>query len=135
MYRAHVSMHCFTLLKQLSTKKGKKGEDAACQYLRWHIYEVVDRNRRLARGELDIVAVKEDVLIFIEVKAHQQRDAGLIAMHADKCERFISAAKTWLSLHEQYRNYQCRFDLILVKPRKFAFLPSEIEQMQDIIRL
>jgi len=137
MFHAHVCMHCSTLLKQVSTKKGKKGEDAACQYLKRHGYEFIDRNRRLARGEIDIVAVKDDVLVFVEVKSHQQRDAGLLAMHADKCERITSAAKTWLGLHEQYAKFQCRFDLVLVKPQKFSFWPSDIdiEHMQDMIRL
>jgi len=135
MYLAHASMLCSTHRKLVSTKKGKHGEDTACRYLKKHGYEVVDRNRRLARGELDIVAVKDEVLVFVEVKSHKQRDAGLLAMHTDKCERFISAANTWLGLHEQYANYQCRFDLILVQPHKLAYFPSDVEHMQDMIRL
>ena len=135
MFHGHVFMPYFTHQKQVSTKKGKEGEDAACKFLKRHGYEVIDRNRRLARGELDIVAVKGDVLAFVEVKAHQNRDASLLAMHTEKCERFISAANSWLGLHEQYAGHQCRFDLILVKPRQVVLLPAKIEHMKDVIRL
>ena len=135
MFHAHVSMPCFILQRPVSTEKGKKAEDAACRYLKRHGYEILDRNRRLARGELDVVAVKEELLVFVEVKAHKQRESSLLAMNPVKCERFISAAKTWLGLHEVYANFQCRFDLIIIKPRKISLLPSEIEHMQDVIRL
>lgn len=119
----------------MSTAKGKKAEDAACRYLKRHGYKIVDRNRRLSRGELDIVATQGGILVFVEVKAHQQRDTSLLAMHPDKCQRFISAAKTWWGLHELYAQHQCRFDLILVTPRTIKLLPAKIEHMLDVIRL
>ena len=128
-------MHYFILPRPVSTEKGKKAEDAACRYLKRHGYKILDRNRRLARGELDIVALKADILVFVEVKAHKQRDSSLLAMHADKCERIVSAAYVWLALHESYANQQCRFDLIVVTPRKPALLPAAIEHMLDVIRL
>ncbi len=128
-------MHCCILLKPVSTEKGKKAEDAACRFLQRHGYAILDRNRRLARGELDIVASKEDVLVFVEVKAHKQREASLMAMHDSKCERIVSAAYAWLALHEAYAGFQCRFDLVVVSPRKPAVLPPAIEHMQDVLRL
>ena len=128
-------MPCSILQRPVSTEKGKKAEDAACRYLKRHGYKILDRNRRLARGELDIVALKADILVFVEVKAHKQRETSLLAMHADKCERFVSAAQTWLALQKPYADFQCRFDLIVVIPRKPAILPMSIEHMQDIIRL
>ncbi len=119
----------------MSTKKGNKGEEAACRYLQRHGYQVLDRNRRLARGELDIVALKGDILVFVEVKAHKQRETSLLAMHEDKCKRIISAALAWQALHKAYADYQCRFDLIIVTPRKPAILPHMIEHMPDVIRV
>ncbi len=119
----------------MSTQKGKKAEDASCAYLKKNGYKILERNKRLGRGELDIVALDDDVLVFVEVKAHQQRDASLWAMHPDKCERFVSAANVWLGLNQDYASYQCRFDLMIVTPRKVAWFPHHIEHMLDVIRL
>ena len=128
-------MPCCTRLTAVSTKKGNQGEDAACRYLKRHGYDILDRNRRIARGELDIVAKCDELLVFVEVKTYQQRESALMAMHADKCERFVSAAQAWLGLHQQYAQLQCRFDLMLVKPRKLGVLPASVEHVLDIIRL
>ncbi len=122
-------------LRQVSTKKGRQAEEQACRYLLRRAYRILDRNCRLGRGELDIVALDGETLVFVEVKGHQQRESGILAMHADKCQRFVSAAHAWLGSHEAYSHVQCRFDLLLVIQRKPGFLPPVIEHMQDVVRL
>ena len=119
----------------MSTAKGKAAEDAACQYLQKKGYTILDRNRRLGRGELDIVASLDDILAFVEVKGHQQRRSSLEAMHHDKQRRMVSAAQTWLGQHPDYMNHQCRFDLVIVTPSTIKLLPPKIEHIHDIIRL
>ncbi len=49
-------------------KIGKMGEDVACEYLRRHGFEVVERNYWKKWGEIDIVAKKDHTLHFVEVK-------------------------------------------------------------------
>jgi len=119
----------------MSTRQGRQAEDAACRYLKRQGYHVIDRNCRLGRGELDIVALKGDILVFVEVKAHRKRAFSLQAMHQDKQERVVSAAQAWLGLHPQYASYQCRFDLLMVVPAKLPLMPQSMEHMRDIIRL
>ncbi|MDQ6988253.1 MAG: YraN family protein [Mariprofundaceae bacterium] len=119
----------------MSTKKGRQAEDAACLYLQKQNYTIIARNCRLGRGELDIVACKDDILAFVEVKGHQQRQASLLAMTNDKCQRLISAGQTWWGKYAAYQHLQCRFDLIVVTPRKVSFLPAHIEHILDVIRL
>ncbi len=119
----------------MSTLKGRAAEDVACQYLEQQGYRILERNRRLGRGELDMIALFEDIVVFIEVKAHQKRTSSLEAMHQNKQQRMISAAQTWLGLNMRYANYQCRFDLLLVIPAKINILPPHIEHIPDIIRL
>lgn len=49
---------------------GKKGEEIAAKYLKRQGYEVLERNFYSKRwGEIDIVALDDDVLVFVEVKA------------------------------------------------------------------
>ena len=120
----------------MSTAKGRSGEDRACQYLQLRGYSILGRNLRLARGELDIVARRGDLLVFIEVKAHKSRESGLLAGSGDKCARLQSAALAWMGQHPEAAGLQCRFDLIILTPRLGlpAWLPPHIEHMKDIIR-
>jgi len=120
----------------MSTKQGQAGEHRAARYLQRRGYTVIARNVRLGRGELDIIAQRGDLLVFIEVKAHKTRQSSLLAVHPDKCARLQSAAETWLSQHPNYTHLQCRFDLIMLTPRIGLpqWAPPRIEHMEDIIR-
>ncbi len=115
----------------MSTEKGRKAESKAARHLRLKGYRILDRNVRLGRGELDIVASRRDVLAFIEVKLRPNRDAGLLSVHADKQARLRSAASAWLACHQQYHDWQCRFDLIILTP---SGMRSHIEHLQDAFR-
>ncbi len=118
----------------MSTKKGRKAEDVAARYLQRHGYEILDRNARGGRGELDIVARLEEILAFVEVKAHKHRDSSLEAVHANKCERLRSAALAWLAKHPKHATLQCRFDLIILTPRRGIVCLPKLEHLKDIFR-
>lgn len=47
---------------------GKWGEETACKWLIEHGYEIIKQNIRTPYGEIDIIAKKEDMTIFVEVK-------------------------------------------------------------------
>lgn len=47
---------------------GKKGEDTACSYLKRQGWKILKRNWRNPYGEVDIIAEKDGVCAFIEVK-------------------------------------------------------------------
>ncbi len=51
-----------------NTEKGKISEDLCCNYLSSRGYEILERNYRTQKGEIDIIALKDDNLSFIEVK-------------------------------------------------------------------
>lgn len=77
---------------------------------------------------------RDDLLVFVEVKSHQTRESGLLAVDADKCERLRSAALAYLSRFPQYSALQCRFDLIILTPRRGLFSTIEVEHIEDILR-
>lgn len=68
---------------------GRRGEDAAAEFLRRRGLEVLARNVRTAFGEIDLVAMDGDVVVFVEVKS--RRGAGghdaLAAVDARKQRR------------------------------------------------
>ncbi|KKQ35845.1 MAG: hypothetical protein US50_C0004G0034 [Candidatus Nomurabacteria bacterium GW2011_GWB1_37_5] len=58
--------HIFTSKSQ---KKGQLGEDIACKYLEDIDYRIIERNYTKKWGELDIVAFRDHIYYFIEVKS------------------------------------------------------------------
>jgi len=121
----------------MSTAKGRLAENRAVRYLKRRNYKILARNVRLARGEIDIVALQtlgkdspdEKILVFIEVKSRQRRQDALLAMHEDKCRRIRSATLAYLGLHPDLAGLQCRFDLIILTPGRWF---SRIEQLKNI---
>ncbi len=64
--------------KDLRKKRlGAIGESLACDYLLSHQYRIVERNFQKRYGELDIIAIKDDTLVFVEVKTRTDRMFGL----------------------------------------------------------
>ena len=53
--------------------KGKLGEDFTADYLVNNGYDIITRNYRKPCGEIDIVALKGDILVFVEVKTQIQK--------------------------------------------------------------
>lgn len=53
----------------MSRTLGNIAEDAACEFLIGLGFQIIDRNFTLRGGEIDIIAIKEGVLRFIEVKS------------------------------------------------------------------
>lgn len=47
---------------------GTRGEDLATDYLKKHGYKILERNFKIPFGEVDIIAQKDNFLIFVEVK-------------------------------------------------------------------
>ena len=69
---------------------GRKGEDAACRYLKKHGYKILKRNYVTPFGEADIVARKGDTYCFVEVKTRESDAFGLPteAVNREKQRRY-----------------------------------------------
>jgi putative endonuclease len=55
---------------------GKYGEDLAADYLIGHGYHLIQRNFKARYGEIDIIAMKNPILVFIEVKTRMGKKYG-----------------------------------------------------------
>ncbi|MDT5371992.1 MAG: putative endonuclease [Mycobacterium sp.] len=95
---------------------GQVGEAVAARVLGDAGLEVIDRNWRCARGEIDIVASDGSTLIFCEVKTRSSRMFGdpLEAVHPIKAMRLRLLACMWLADHPGGRWGDIRFDVISV---------------------
>lgn len=76
---------------------GRAGEDRAASYLAAQGYRIVERNWRCAQGEIDIIATRDGVVTFIEVKTRTSTAFGhpFDAIDARKRDRMWRLAYTW----------------------------------------
>jgi len=115
--------------KQSHVAHGREAEGRASKFLQQQGYTILDRNARGGRGELDIVAQSDALLVFVEVKAHRSAADSLQAMTLGKQQRLLSAAEVWRMRHPALVGLQCRFDLIIVSPTS-----DEISHYEDAFR-
>lgn len=97
-------------------KQGAEGENLAVAFLEKKGYRVLDRNYRFERGEIDIVAEDNGVLVFIEVKARSSKTFGEPedAVTESKQRRIKNAAEGYLFEHN-IDDKECRFDVIAIE--------------------
>ena len=110
-------------------KTGKAGEDIAAAYLINRGYVIKARNYKVRGGEIDIVAQKPDVLVFVEVKTARSNSFGAPELWVDerKQRRIGLAAERYLYDNE-IEDIDCRFDIITVD---LAAQPPHIHHIQD----
>jgi len=81
---------------------GNVSEDAAALQLKSKGFKIVDRNWKTKACEIDIVAEKDGVWYFVEVK-HRKTDSqggGLAAITKKKAERMAFAARMYAHFHK-----------------------------------
>ncbi|GAA4412398.1 YraN family protein [Nibrella viscosa] len=106
---------------------GKQGEEEAARYLQQKGYDVVARNFRYQHAEIDLVARKGKLLIFVEVKTRRNLSFG-------NPEEFVSSTKARLVMRvaEHYIftkdwRYDVRFDILAITLKDDDVLVKHIE--------
>jgi putative endonuclease len=97
---------------------GRAAEDTAARYLVRRGWRLLDRNVRIGRGELDLVARRGTVLAFVEVKARRTRTAGAPedAVTPHKRRQIARLAALWLAARPWALQgvSDVRFDIVAV---------------------
>ena len=95
---------------------GSQGEEAAARYLQADGYTILGRNLRLGHDEIDLVARKQDLLVFVEVKTRTSSSFAYpedsVTMH--KRIRMLAAAERYLDEHPECPE-SWQFDVIAVE--------------------
>jgi putative endonuclease len=95
---------------------GRRGEELARQYLRRCGYAILHQNWRHGHHEIDIIAVKDKVLHFVEVKTRRTERYGYpeAGVTTKKLHRLMRASGAFLRLHGRGRSAQCDIVAILL---------------------
>ena len=110
-------------------KTGNKGENLAAEFLRQKGFEIVARNYRYRRSEIDLIVKRENWLVFIEVKTRSSSDFGQPEEFVDDFKAFniFEAAEEYIFSTDWQGHV--RFDVVSVK----LGLAPEIEHFEDAI--
>lgn len=98
---------------------GLSAETRAALLLRLKGYRILDRRFRVPAGEIDLIARRGTVVVFIEVKARASLDAAIEAVTPRAIERIGRAGHAFIGRHPAYASFDQRFDLIAVIPRRW----------------
>ncbi|MCL2244296.1 MAG: YraN family protein [Treponema sp.] len=115
-------MHKALTDRRISVKnsQGRKGEDHAAAALEAVGMEIITRNFRSKYGEIDIVALDNEIVVFVEVKTWSV--FGLedlqYSINVKKQIKIIKTAKYFLSENRKYNKMAIRFDVVYVKINK-----------------
>jgi len=101
-------------MKKSHIDTGERGEDFAVSYLLEHNYSILSRNFRYKRSEIDIIARKENLLVFVEVKTRRNYKFGFPEASVDshKMEMIHMGAEAYME-EIKWRN-DIRFDVIAI---------------------
>jgi len=109
-------------------KRGKNGEDIACEYLKEQGYFVIEKNYRGKRGEIDIIARDGNVIVFIEVKSWKTIPVSEaeFSMSIMKKRKIINTAEQYIfENNRQISGFDIRFDFVFVDMLKNSIFHSK----------
>jgi len=101
-------------MKPEHLQTGARGEQQAADYLESMGYLILARNWRVGKSEVDIIAGREDEVIFVEVKTRKNLRHGLpeLLVNAAKEKKMQEAAKSFLECIQP--GHTIRFDIIAI---------------------
>jgi putative endonuclease len=114
--------------RRVAFRFGLSAESRAAAFLVAKGYRILARRFRTPLGEIDIVARRRGVLVFVEVKARDRFDAAAEAIGKRQQSRIVAAAQLWLAGHPEDVMRDMRFDVVLVIPGR---LPRHLHAAFD----
>ena len=93
---------------------GRRAELWASLWLRLKGFGIIAKRHRNPAGEIDLIAMRGDLLVFAEVKARKTQNAAIEAVTEHARARIASAANLFISQHPQFAHKSVRFDIVAV---------------------
>ncbi len=106
---------------KMSRKKGDLAEESACIFLRERGFEIIELNFHARYGEIDIIAFRDNVLHFIEVKSGKNFEP-LLNITPLKLTKLTKAIGLYLSTHNITKAY-C-LDALIIKNGKCELIEN-----------
>ncbi len=106
-----------------TTKKGQDAEFKACEYLKSNAFTIIEQNYYAKKlGEIDIIAIKDDVYHFIEVKSSVDYESAVNNISTSKLSKLIRSIEYYIQTKKLNISY-C-IDVIIVVNNDIDFLSN-----------
>ncbi|KCZ93753.1 YraN family protein [Hyphomonas johnsonii] len=102
--------------RQRAERRGRAAEMRAALWLRLKGYRILETRLRTPVGEIDLIARKGRIIVFVEVKARANRDHALAAVTLAGWQRISRAADAWMARRPRYADFGWRYDLVALQP-------------------
>ena len=104
--------------RQRFNLSGDQAEDLACQYLLVQGLQLLSKNFRTRRGEIDLIMKDNSCIVFVEVRFRRSEAFGGAAasITAKKCQRLAAAAALYLQSRGYSASSPARFDAVAISP-------------------
>lgn len=106
----------------MSRKKGNIGEDKASVFLEKNNYLIIERNFYSRFGEIDIIATKDEVFHFIEVKSGLDYESAIQNITPKKLNKFIRTVNVYLKKNSL--NVDFVIDAVIVTPKEIQLVEN-----------
>jgi len=106
----------------MSRAKGNLAEDRACEFLLEDGFSIVERNFYSRFGEIDIIALKDEVLHFIEVKSALDYESAIQNITPKKLSRLIKTGDLYIKKNKLNISYM--YDALIVTPKQISHVEN-----------
>jgi putative endonuclease len=104
--------------RRRAERRGHLSEYLAALYLLLKGYRILAIRYRTKLGEIDIVARKRTLVVFVEVKARLREGDAIDAVGYDTQRRIRAASEIWLTRRRDAHLLSCRYDIVAVMPAR-----------------
>jgi putative endonuclease len=110
--------------RRSAERRGRRAEVLAALAVMLKGYRIRAWRYRCPMGEVDLIARKGDLVIFIEVKARRDLRAGIDAVTPSAARRINAAGEHWIARQPDAARLSWRTDVVVVSPRSW---PKHLE--------
>lgn len=102
--------------------RGNIAEERGCEYLRDIGFRIIDRNVYNRFGEIDIIAMRDNVIHFVEVKSAQSYDQAVNNITASKLQKLYRTIQTYLQ--QKRLNLDYCIDALIVTDGEIVWIEN-----------
>lgn len=102
--------------RRRAERRGRHAERIAALFLRLKGYRIVAMRYKTHAGEIDIIARRGDLAVFIEVKARREAQLAVDAVTPSAMRRIRAASDIWLSRQPDFARLSQRYDIVACLP-------------------
>lgn len=114
--------------------RGSRAEDLVAERLAQRGWQIVARNWRCRAGELDIVALTEEAIAFVEVRSRAgiRYGSAVESVTPEKIERVLAAAEHFVMEHPEHDGLPWRVDIVAITTDR-AGVVQQYRHLENVV--